>query len=213
MTRMARVGRSAEESPSRTAGWAIARDPDSFEAFYREHVDALQRFIARRVATPEVAADLTADVFLAAIQAADSYDPRSGPPRAWLFGIARHRIADSYRAAARESRATATVTGRELLDGDDLARIHERLDAEAAARELYQRLDAIPEPERAVLELVALDELSVAEAAVALQITTVAARVRLHRARKRLAAEVAPVQPPAGAGQAKLELLITERRA
>jgi len=168
---------------------SIASDPACFELFYREHVEALQRFIARRVASPEIAADLTADVFLAAIQAADSYDAAKGPSRAWLFGIARHRIADSYRAAARESRARAAGVGSELLDADDLVRIHERLDAEAAARELYQSLDAVPEPERAVLELVALDELSVAEAAAALGISTVAARVRLHRARKRLSAE------------------------
>jgi RNA polymerase sigma factor (sigma-70 family) len=185
---------------------AIGRDPDAFEQFYREHVDALQRFIARRVATPEAAADLTADVFLAAIEAASSYDERCGPPKAWLFGIARHRIADSYRAAARESRARAAVIGSELLDTDDLQRVHERLDAEASARELYERLGAIPEPERAVLELVALDELSVAEAAAALQISTVAARVRLHRARRRLAT-------PGSTNLPKLEVLATEPQA
>ncbi len=104
-----------------------------------------------------------------------------------MFGIARHRIADSYRASVRETRARSAIVGSELLDGDDLTRVHERLDAQAGARALYERLESIPEPERAVLELVALDELSVAEAAVALGISTVAARVRLHRARRRLA--------------------------
>ena len=42
----------------------IGTDPDSFEAFYREHVEAVQRFVARRVRDPERAADLTADIFL-----------------------------------------------------------------------------------------------------------------------------------------------------
>lgn len=165
----------------------IGADPDALEAFYREHVEAVEGFIARRVASPEAAADLTADVFLAAIAAAASYTPHRGAPRAWLFGIARHRIADSYRVAAKESRARSELIGSELLDTDDIARIHDRLDAEATARELYEQLGAVPESERAVLELVALDELSVAEAAAALGITTVAARVRLHRARLRLA--------------------------
>jgi RNA polymerase sigma-70 factor (ECF subfamily) len=209
MTKMPRFDRAADASSGPVGAADIARDPDAFEAFYREHVDALQRFIARRVATPEAAADLTADVFLAAIEAAASYDPGCGPAKAWLFGIARHRIADSYRNAARESRATAAVLGSELLDADDLSRIHDRLDAEAAARDLYQRLDTIPEPERAVLELVALDELSVVEAAAALKITQVAARVRLHRARRRLAQAVAdPSTRPAG----RLEMLVTEPR-
>jgi RNA polymerase sigma-70 factor (ECF subfamily) len=210
---MARSSFSPDRSAGRDAGCgSIAHDPEAFEVFYREHIDALQRFIARRVASPEAAADLTADVFLAAIQAADTYDPRTGPAKAWLFGIARHRIADSYRAAERESRATAAVVGRELLDADDLARIHERLDAAVTARELYRRLDSIPEPERAVLELVALDELTVAEAAGALQITTVAARVRLHRARKRLGASE-PARSLTPKTSPQIDLLITERHA
>ena len=48
----------------------IAREPDALEAFYRDHVDAVQRFVARRVSDPHLAADLTADVFLAAVDSA-----------------------------------------------------------------------------------------------------------------------------------------------
>jgi RNA polymerase sigma factor (sigma-70 family) len=98
----------------------IGADPEALEGFYREHIEAVERFIARRVATPETAADLTADVFLAAIEAAASYAPARGTPRSWLFGIARHRIADSYRAAAKESRVQSSVLGSSLLDSDDL---------------------------------------------------------------------------------------------
>lgn len=206
--------RSAADGSSEPAGAAlISRDPDAFEAFYREHVDALQRFIARRVASPEAAADLTADVFLAAIEAAASYDPSCGPPKAWLFGIARHRIADSYRSAARESRATAAVVGSALLDADDLSRIHDRLDAESAAREIYRQLDQIPEPERAVLELVALDELSLVEVAAVLKITKVAARVRLHRARRRLVSADPDPSRASAKGPTKLDMLMAEPQA
>ena len=51
----------------------IAHDPATFEAFYREHFDAVLRFVVRRVADPHLAADLTAEVFLAAIDAAPAY--------------------------------------------------------------------------------------------------------------------------------------------
>jgi RNA polymerase sigma factor (sigma-70 family) len=58
-------------------------------------------------------------------------------------------------------------------------------------------MDRLPEAERAVLELVALDELSVAEAAAAAGLRPVTARVRLHRARRKLRAELeAANQPP-----------------
>ena len=70
---------------------AIGTDPDALEEFYREHVEAVQRFVARRVFDPHVAADLTADVFVAVIEAAAGYRPDLGPPRAWLFGVAQRR--------------------------------------------------------------------------------------------------------------------------
>jgi RNA polymerase sigma-70 factor (ECF subfamily) len=164
----------------------IACEPDAFERFYREHVEAVQRFVARRVDDPEVAADLTADVFVAVIESAQSYRRSRGEPIAWLFGIARNVVAGEYRRNARQLRAASRVRGRELIDDEDLVTLHERIDAEANARALYHEMLQLPVPERAVLELVALDGLTVAEAARALGIRPVAARVRLHRSRRAL---------------------------
>lgn len=161
----------------------IAYDPAAFEAFYRDHVEDVQRFVARRVGDPHVAADLTADVFLAAIDAAPSYRADRGVPIAWVFGIARNVVSAERRRAARERGANARVEGRRLLEPDDIARMQERIDAAARSRELFAALDELPEGERAVFELVAVDELSAAEAAAALGIRPVTARVRLHRAR------------------------------
>lgn len=161
----------------------IAHDPAVFEAFYRAHVEAVQRFVARRVADPHRAADLTAEVFLAAIESADSYRADRGSPVAWLFGVARIVVSAEHRRAAREQRANARVDGRRLLGEDDVERMQERIDAAASARALFAAVARLPDGERAVLELVALDELSVAEAAAVLGIRPVTARVRLHRAR------------------------------
>jgi RNA polymerase sigma-70 factor (ECF subfamily) len=164
----------------------ITSDPDAFERFYREHVEAVLRFVARRVDDPYLAADLTADTFVAAIESAGSYRRSRGEPVAWLFGIARNVVADEHRRSARELRAAARIRGRELVDENDLVALHERIDSQSAARELFGSLSWLPDGERAVLELVALDGLSAAEAGQALGITSVASRVRLHRARRRL---------------------------
>jgi len=164
-------------------------DADAFEAFYREHVDAVQGFVARRVADPEIAADLTADVFVAAIESAETYTPSRGTPVAWLFGIAQRVVASRWRRDGRERRMTARVRGRELLDVDDIERLEQRLAAEQDSRRLYSAMSRLSANERMVLELVALDELSVGEAAAALGIHHVTARVRLHRARKRIVEE------------------------
>jgi RNA polymerase sigma factor (sigma-70 family) len=194
-----------EQSPRRSSHHdvrQIGRDPDAFEAFYRQHVDGVQRFVARRVGDRDMAADLTADIFVAAIESADRYRPARGSAGAWLFGIARIVVSARLRRDGREQRAFARVVGRELLDSDDRARIDDRLAAEREGRRLHRAMERLSEAERAVLELVALDELSVGEAAAVLGITPVSARVRLHRARRRMAdamrehAEAQPTPQP-----------------
>jgi len=177
----------------------IRSDPDAFEAFYREHVESVQRFVARRVDDCETAADLTAEVFLAAIAAAPGYRSQRGTPRQWLFGVARVVVVAERRRGARERRATRRVAGRALLGDDDIARMDERIDAAAQARGLYRALDRLGAGERAVLELVAVDELSVVEAADVLGINPVAARVRLHRARRHVRHELSAAARPASA--------------
>ena len=170
----------------------IGGDPAAFTEFYRAHVDEVTRFVARRVADPELAADLTAEVFLAVIDAAAAYRGSFGGPRTWLFGIARHVIAAEFRRSARERRAESLVAGRRLLGADDVDRLAEKIDAFRQARRLHEQLQALPDGERAVLELMSVDGLSVAEAAAALNIGQVAARVRLHRARRALRSTSAP---------------------
>jgi RNA polymerase sigma-70 factor (ECF subfamily) len=164
----------------------IGYDPAALEDFYREHVGLVQRFVVRRVADPYLAADLTADVFLAAIDSAADYRPDRAPPLAWLYGVARNVVAAELRRSARERRANARIEGRRLLDENDVERMQERIDAAGQTRELFEALVHLPEGERAVLELVALDELSVTEAASVLGLRPVTARVRLHRARTAL---------------------------
>jgi RNA polymerase sigma factor (sigma-70 family) len=164
----------------------IARDPDAFEAFYRQHLPWVRRFVARRVEDPHTAADLTADIFLAVIDSAARYDASAGTAAAWLAGIARHVFADRVRRRVRERRAHGRLSGRALLDEQSAERIADRIDGERMARELHRSLASLPENQRAVVELVAVDGLSLTEAAQALGISAGNARVRYHRARTRL---------------------------
>ncbi|HEY1478536.1 MAG TPA: sigma-70 family RNA polymerase sigma factor [Gaiellales bacterium] len=174
----------------------IAHDPATLEAFYRDHVEAVERFVARRVDDPRLVADLTAEVFLAAIDAAATYRPARGAPAAWLYGIARNVVSSERRRAGRERRANADLLGRRLLDDDDIARMQERIDAQASARDLYAALAGLSDGERAVFELTALDGLTPAEAASALGIRAVTARVRIHRARTSLRGRLSEETPP-----------------
>ena len=175
----------------------IGYDPSAFEAFYREYVEVVQRFVSRRVRDPHLAADLTADVFLAVIDNASSYDPRRGDPAAWLHGIARNVVSAEHRRVARTQRLQERIEGHRLLDEDDIERLVDRIDAASESRLLADAIARLPDSERAVLELVAVDGLTVTEAAAALGIRAVTARVRLHRARVSLRS-----QPPSPAQSA-----------
>lgn len=168
---------------------AAVRDPRLFEEFYRRHVDAVLRFVARRVDDPHTAADLTAEIFLAVLHSAHSYRPQLGSETAWLFGVARNAVSSERRRVAREIDRDLRFSGRRLLEADDIVRIEDRLDAESPGRRALAALARLPEGERAVMELIAVDQLTVTEAAAALGIRQVTARVRLHRARKALRAE------------------------
>jgi RNA polymerase sigma factor (sigma-70 family) len=164
----------------------IGSDPDVFEEFYRRNVDGVLRFVVRRVEDPYLAADLTADIFVAAIESAHTYRADRGDPTQWLYGVARNVVGAERRRSARERRATRRVTGRAHVADDDLSMLLERIDAESRARDLYRALDRLSDDDRGLLELVAVDGLSVAAAADEYGISHVAARVRLHRARRRL---------------------------
>ncbi|MCX5559473.1 RNA polymerase sigma factor [Streptomyces sp. NBC_00038] len=171
---------------------AAVRDPQLFEEFYRRHVDAVMRFVARRVDDPHTAADLTAEIFLAVLDSAHSYQPRLGSETAWLYGIARNVVSSERRRVAREAERDLRISGRRLLEADDIVRLEDKLDAESPGRRVLAALARLPEGERAVMELIAVDQLTVTEAAAALGIRQVTARVRLHRARKALRAETDP---------------------
>jgi RNA polymerase sigma-70 factor (ECF subfamily) len=77
----------------------------AISALYRQHVQAIYRYFYYRVGDEHTAEDLTAEVFLRAIEGLPNYEPRGVPFAAWLYRIAQARMADHFRRRQR----TATV--------------------------------------------------------------------------------------------------------
>jgi len=84
-----------------------------------------------------------------------------------------------------------------MLDEDAISRIDERLDAAREARRIYSAVGSLSESDRALFEFVALDGLSISDAARALGVKPATARVRLHRARARVTAHLRGPDTPA----------------
>jgi RNA polymerase sigma factor (sigma-70 family) len=99
-------------------------DAASFERFYLRHVEELLGFFARRTRDAELAADLTAETFAAALTARRRYRPQKGSAGAWLYGIALKKLADAQRKGYAEDRARRRL-GMERIDltNTDIARI------------------------------------------------------------------------------------------
>ena len=157
-----------------------------FERLYRANVDAVTAYFARRTADPQLVADLTADTFVQVITGLESFDPRKGTARAWLFGIAGHVYASHCAAYSQQQTGLQRLAGRRDLDQDQVEELLERIDAERAGRGLLAELARLPERDRAVIDLVDLAGLQPKEAAAALGLAPGTVRMRLMRARSRL---------------------------
>ncbi|HEX3753304.1 MAG TPA: RNA polymerase sigma factor [Streptosporangiaceae bacterium] len=178
--------RTAQTQPTRADSGATAE----FERLYRANVDAVTAYFARRTRDPQVVADLTADTFVAVITGFGSFDSRKGTARAWVFGIARRVYASYCESYRQQQNKLQRLAGRRDLGPDQVEELLERIDAERAGRQLVTGLAALPDRDRAVVELVDLAGLRPNEAAAALGLAPGTVRMRLMRTRARLRREV-----------------------
>jgi RNA polymerase sigma factor (sigma-70 family) len=165
---------------------AIGGGPGAFPEFYRRHVARVTGMGVRRFDNPEDVADFVATVFLEVLGSAAGFDPARGSAVAWLYGVGGNVAIAMHRQRWRALQAEQRISGRALLDSDDYTRVEEAIDAAARLRQTYLAMRDLPEQDRRLLELVAVDGLSSREAARALDLTPAAVRVRMSRARRRL---------------------------
>jgi hypothetical protein len=70
---------------------AAARDAETFDVFYRRHVNAVLRFFHRALGRAGLAFDLTAETFARVLTELPRFEPTGAPATAWLYTIARNR--------------------------------------------------------------------------------------------------------------------------
>ncbi|RBQ21368.1 RNA polymerase subunit sigma-24 [Spongiactinospora rosea] len=155
-----------------------------FEQMYLAHYPDLLGYVQRRTESPDDAADALAETFTTAWRRLDDV-PEGGEARLWLYGVARRVLANQRRGESRRS-ALAVRLRAELAEWAESApAAGGGMDGVRAA---FRRLG---ETDREVLSLAVWEGLTSAEIATVLGCSDGAARLRLHRARKRLAGELA----------------------
>jgi RNA polymerase sigma-70 factor (ECF subfamily) len=84
---------------------AAAGDRDAFSEFYERHETIVAGYLVRRALDPELAADLAAETFAAAILAAGRFRDEGQSALGWLLGIARNLLGRSWQRGQIERRA------------------------------------------------------------------------------------------------------------
>jgi len=163
--------------------------PRDFSAWYVEHQSAVYRYVRFRVATREVAEDVTSVVFMKALRSFERYDPDRASPRTWLLRIARNAVTDHLRSLKR--RGSLHVSLDRIPDlVADVPSHEERVIRQERIQRLLNGAQTLRKADQEILSLRYGSGLDNAEIAEHLDISNNAVAVRLHRALKRLKASV-----------------------
>ncbi|MEU9830409.1 sigma-70 family RNA polymerase sigma factor [Streptosporangium sp. NPDC048047] len=163
----------------------MGRDPEHrFVEIYESAYASILGYALRRCPDPDDAADVVAETFTVAWRRIDEV-PQGEEARLWLFGVARRVLANHRRGERRHEQRTAVLRGQlaasPVLDEPSV--------------EDYSRvgkvLRGLSDGDRELLTLVAWENLDTREIARVLGVSRNAAAVRLYRARRRFARDLA----------------------
>jgi RNA polymerase sigma factor (sigma-70 family) len=165
---------------------SAGRDRAAFAVFYERHERDVLGFFGAVTRRPDLAADLTAETFAAALGGVAGFDPERGSARMWLFGIARNLLS----ASARRGRVDSDARRRIGLDPLILRAHHIELIEALVAGEgdaiVAAWLAELPAEEAQALRARVLDEREYADIASDLRCSEAVVRKRVSRGLGRL---------------------------
>jgi RNA polymerase sigma factor (sigma-70 family) len=157
----------------------VTDDRYRFEQLYRANHGPVLGYVARRTGSPDDAADVIAETFLTAWRRLENV-PAGEDARPWLFGVARRVLANQGRAERRR-----TALGERLRS--ELAASRYVREPSAGLQDAAAAFRNLSDADREILALAGWEGLDPGQIAVVLGCSRNAARIRLHRARRRFA--------------------------
>jgi RNA polymerase sigma-70 factor, ECF subfamily len=160
-------------------------DPDAFEELYSRYYGRIFAFAYRRLRVRELAEDVTADVFMKALDALPRFTWQGVSVSAWLYRIANNRITDHFRRKGQSGKGVLAIDEvKTLVDERPLP--EDRILATLRRAEVEEAIARLSEQDQLVITLIFYEELSSSEVAEVMRISTNLVYVRLHRALKRM---------------------------
>jgi RNA polymerase sigma factor (sigma-70 family) len=173
MTAARLIDASDEELLARAAD-----EPEAFGVFYDRFERPVLAFLSRATGQADVAADLAAEVFAAALLGASGFRPELGSARGWLFGIARHQLARAWERGRVEDRARRRLGLEPLALRDELL---ERIDELGQGEQALRLLADLPDDQRLAVQGRVVEERDYPELARTLQCSESVVRQRVSR--------------------------------
>ena len=159
-----------------------------FEQLYEANYGPVLGYVVRRTGRPDDAADVIAETFLTAWRRLADVPPGESA-RPWLLGVARRVLANQDRSERRR-----TALG-ERLRAELATASHDR-EPSRGPRDAAVAFRGLSDADRELLSLAGWEGLDPGEIAVVLGCSRNAARIRLHRARRRFADRLRRAEPP-----------------
>lgn len=148
-----------------------------FEEIYSANHHLILGYLLRRTHDPQDAADLLGQTFLTAWQRIDTV-PSGDKARPWLYGVARHTLANHHRRERRRSDLTAQLR-------IDVVETYQPPEYNGDLSGIAAAFRGLPEADQELLALVGWEGLDHGQIAEVLGCSRNAVRIRLYRARKR----------------------------
>src|SRR4051794_30058835 len=171
---------------------AAKSDPQAFREIYERYAVWMRSWFQRQTGSETAALDLTAETFAQAWRGVRRFrDMAQGSAAPWLFGIARNLLRQYHKHNRIETAARARLglpidwEGTEAYDAVD-----ERLHASGLKPALNIAVRALPDDQRAALELRVIQQLGYDEISASLGCSINAARLRVSRALRALTADL-----------------------
>jgi len=170
---------------------------ERFEAMALEHLDAVHRMAMHLAREPNEAADLVQETYLRALKSSDGFEERGGGIRSWLFTILHNTFYSRVKRAKRSPMAVEAFFGEASAEPGpdeppaawDLA----SFDWEHVDGRLREAIDELRPEHREALLLWGVEGLKYREIAAITGVPIGTVMSRLHRARKILADQLAPI--------------------
>lgn len=180
---------------------ADAHAMTAFATLYERHQHALYRFVLLRSGSPDTAADIVQEIFLALLTDQLKFDPGRGALQAFLLGVARNLLLKRGDAARRLVSTTTTEesddqASHDLVDGS--LDPEQKLLSNETAESVRRALAALQPHYRDVVILYEMHDMSYVDIAHICGIDIGTVRSRLSRGRARLAAMLAPLRERVG---------------